>query len=137
MNKIEELLEKDGYYISTSKGSSMLPLLRDAQDTIIIRKKDTYNKYDIVLYTHNNTYILHRIIRRLDQTFLIRGDNCYYNEYIPDKDIIGVLDECYRGEKKINLNSLSYKLYVYIRVHTYPIRLLIFKIRKKLSRNNT
>ena len=128
MNKIEDIIEKEGYYVSTSVGNSMLPFLRDRTDTVVIQKKTDYYKYDVVLYNHNNKYVLHRIIRVLDDVYHIRGDNCYYDEYIKKEDIIGTLVECYRGEQKLNLNSFSYKFYVLRRVYLYPIR----KIHKRI-----
>ena len=133
MNKIEDILEKEGYYASTSVGNSMLPFLRDRTDTVVIQKKTDYYKYDVVLYKHNNKYVLHRIIRVLDDVYHIRGDNCYYDEYIKKENIIGALVDCYRGEQKVNLNSIFYKLYVCIRVYSYPIRSVFNKIKIKIK----
>ena len=133
MNKIEDILEKEDYYISTSVGNSMLPFLRNRKDTIVIQKAISYKKFDIVLYKRNDTYVLHRIIKILPDTFHIRGDNCYYDEYVKHDDIIGVLVECYRGEKKINLNGMLYKIYVYIRINLYPFRLLLKKVQNKVK----
>ena len=133
MHKIEDILQQEGYYISTSVGNSMLPFLRDRTDTIIIKKSTYYKKFDVVLYKSKDKYILHRIISISKDIYHIRGDNCYYDEYIPSKDIIGVMSECYRGEHRVNLNGILYKLYVYYRVYLYPIRLLIKKILHKLK----
>ena len=133
MNKIEDIIEKEGYYISTSVGNSMLPFLRERKDTIVIQKRKQYKKFDVVLYKRKGNYVLHRIIKVLPETFHIRGDNCYYDEYIPHEDIIGVLTKCYRGEKKVKLNSIFYKLYVCIRVYSYPIRSVFNKIKIKIK----
>lgn len=133
MNKIEDIIEKEGYYISTSVGNSMLPFLRERKDTIVIQKREQYKKFDVVLYKRKGNYVLHRIIKVLPETFHIRGDNCYYDEYVKHNDIIGVMVECYRGEKKVNLNSIFYKLYVCIRVYSYPIRSVFNKIKIKIK----
>ena len=133
MNKIEDILEKEGYYISTSVGNSMLPFLRERKDTIVIQKREQYKKFDVVLYKRKGNYVLHRIIKVLPETFHIRGDNCYYDEYVKHNEIIGVMVECYRGEKKVNLNSIFYKLYVCIRVYSYPIRSVFNKIKIKIK----
>ena len=133
MNKIEDIIEKEGYYISTSVGNSMLPFLRDWKDTIVIQKREQYKKFDVVLYKRKGNYVLHRIIKVLPETFHIRGDNCYYDEYVKHNEIIGVMVECYRGEKKVNLNSIFYKLYVCIRVYSYPIRSVFNKIKIKIK----
>ena len=133
MNKIEDIIEKEGYYISTSVGNSMLPFLRERKDTIVIQKRKQYKKFDVVLYKRKGNYVLHRIIKVLPETFHIRGDNCYYDEYVKHNEIIGVMVECYRGEKKVNLNSIFYKLYVCIRVYSYPIRSVFNKIKIKIK----
>ena len=133
MNKIEDIIEKEGYYISTSVGNSMLPFLRERKDTIVIQKREQYKKFDVVLYKRKGNYVLHRIIKVLPETFHIRGDNCYYDEYVKHNEIIGVMVECYRGEKKVNLNSIFYKLYVCIRVYSYPIRSVYNKIKIKIK----
>ena len=133
MNKIEDIIEKEGYYISTSVGNSMLPFLRERKDTIVIQKREQYNKFDVVLYKRKCNYVLHRIIKVLPETFHIRGDNCYYDEYVKHNEIIGVMVECYRGEKKVKLDSLAYKIYVYLRVYLYPIRRIFNKIKSKIK----
>ena len=133
MNKIEDIIEKEGYYISTSVGNSMLPFLRERKDTIVIQKREQYKKFDVVLYKRNGNYVLHRIIKVLPETFHIRGDNCYYDEYVKHTEIIGVMVECYRGEKKVKLDSLAYKIYVYLRVYLYPIRSVFNKIKIKIK----
>ena len=133
MNKIEDIIEKEGYYISTSVGNSMLPFLRERKDTIVIQKREQYKKFDVVLYKRKGNYVLHRIIKVLPETFHIRGDNCYYDEYVKHNDIIGVMVECYRGEKNVKLDSLAYKIYVYLRVYLYPIRSVFNKIKIKIK----
>lgn len=133
MNKIEDIIEKEGYYISTSVGNSMLPFLRERKDTIVIQKREQYKQFDVVLYKRNGNYVLHRIIKVLPETFHIRGDNCYYDEYVKHNEIIGVMVEFYRGEKKVNLNGIFYKLYVCIRVYSYPIRSVFNKIKIKIK----
>ncbi len=134
MNSIEQVIDEEGFFISTTCGYSMYPMLRDRQDNVVIKKQDTYHKYDIVLYKRNDIYILHRIIKVLDKGYIIRGDNCLYHEYDIDDDskIIGCVVECYRGNKKINLNGLGYKLYVRIWNYSFPIRYLFKKIKGKI-----
>lgn len=133
MNKIEDILEKEGYYISTSVGNSMLPFLRDRKDTIVIQKRAQYKKFDVVLYKRNGNYVLHRIIKVFPETFHIRGDNCYYDEYVKHNEIIGVMVECYRGEKKVKLDAIAYKIYVYLRVYLYSIRRIFNRIKSKIK----
>ena len=112
--RIEDILARDGVFISTTSGVSMFPMLRDRQDTVIVR---TYSgrlkKYDVVLYRKGNQYVLHRILKVLPASYIIRGDNCFQKEYdITDNDILGVLREFYRGDKKVELSGFRYRLYI-------------------------
>ena len=62
---IEQILDKDGVYLSTTIGNSMEPMLFDRQNTVVIKKIDhLLNKYEIPLYKRaNSKYVLHRIIK--------------------------------------------------------------------------
>ena len=135
MNKktIEQVLQEQGFYTSTTSGVSMYPMLRDRKDIIVIRKKKTYQKYDVVLYKRNNTYLLHRIIALKDKQYIIRGDNCLAKEYdIDESKVIGYLDECYRNDRKINLKGWKYQCYVRIWHYSFPLRYLFKVIKSKL-----
>lgn len=61
---IQEVLERDGVWISTTAGTSMWPMLRDRRDTIVVRPVEgRLRPYDIALYRRGNAYILHRVIK--------------------------------------------------------------------------
>ena len=54
---IEEALESQGFYMSTTVGVSMFPLLRNRRDTILIRPvTEPLKKYDVPLYKRGNNY---------------------------------------------------------------------------------
>lgn len=114
MNKhIEDIIRDEGVYVSTTVGSSMYPMLRNRKDTIIISPYTGRLKpYDIPLYRRGDQYVLHRILEVRPDSYVIRGDNCIRKEYgITDKQIIGVLSGFYRGNKKINMDGIPYRLY--------------------------
>lgn len=117
LKQIEEVLREEGVFVSTTSGYSMYPMLRDRRDTIAIRTYEgRLKKYDVPLYKSGNKYVLHRIIRVKPDSYVIRGDNCDKKEFgITDEQILGVLTEFYRDDKKIDMNGWKYKMYV--RVH--------------------
>jgi signal peptidase I len=46
----EEIIEKDGYLVYTCKGFSMMPLLRQHRDLVVISKiTEPLKKYDVIL----------------------------------------------------------------------------------------
>ena len=64
----EEELNKSGKLVYTNVGISMLPLLREGKDVMIIEKADDYHRLDAVLFKRpgvegRGKYILHRILK--------------------------------------------------------------------------
>lgn len=133
---IEEVLKADGLFVSTTAGMSMYPMLRNRKDTIVIRPYEgRLRKYDVPLYKRKDTYILHRIVKVLPESYVICGDNCEWKEYdITDEQILGVLTEFYRGEKRIDMQGIGYKLYARIWSNSFPVRMCYRKVKRLASR---
>ena len=133
---IEDILNERGFYISTTVGTSMYPMLRNRRDTVVIRPvTGKLKKYDIPLYRRGDDYVLHRIIGNSEQGYVICGDNCLHREYgITDNEIIGVLSEVIRGSKQVNMNGVGYKCYCRIWVACYPVRYIVKLIYMLLKR---
>ena len=48
-------------------------------------------KYDVPLYKKGDSYVLHRVMEVLPDSYIIRGDNCDQKEYgITDDQILGM-----------------------------------------------
>lgn len=124
---IEEVLASQGVYISTTSGVSMYPMLRDRQDTIIIRPvSGRLKKYEVPLYRRGEDYVLHRIVKVTPEGYVICGDNCLNREYqVTDGEIIGVLRGFYRGDREVDMNGCGYRLYYRFWVAVYPVRYVV------------
>lgn len=133
---IEEILSSDGKYVSTTVGFSMKPLFHDRRDTIIILPKSSrLKKYDVPLYRVGESYILHRIIKVLPDSYVIRGDNCKDKEFgISDEQIIGVLHSFYRKDKYGEVSSLGYRVYSVLIVAAHPFIWACRRVRSCVSR---
>ena len=134
----ESLIERDGVFAQLTKGISMMPLIRQNRDTIIVKKIENAPKEnDVLLYKKNSgKYVLHRVIKGLENGYVIRGDNNFFNEYdIKDEDIIGILEGFYRDDKYIDCNKNKlYKLYIQLNRRTYYLRKCYSKFRSLLSK---
>lgn len=133
----ETLLSKDGYFVYTVKGFSMMPLLRQKRDVVEIRKKGTERckKYDVVLYKRGQQYILHRILKVRQDDYVIAGDHNTYLEYgITDNQILGVMTRIHRNDKDITVDSKLYRSYVHLWCDCYPVRMWMIKAYQKLRR---
>ena len=129
--EIRRVLAEEGVFVSTSVGVSMWPMLRSRKDTIVIEPlKGRLKKFDVPLYYRNDKLILHRVIRVRPEGYDIRGDNCIGTEKNVGEDcILGVLAGFWRGEKKVELSSFSYRFYVRFWHYAFPVRRFLKKMR--------
>ncbi len=133
--EIRRVLSEEGVFVSTSVGVSMWPMLRSRRDTIVIEPlRGRLKKFDVPLYHRNGKLILHRVIRVCPEGYDIRGDNCIGTEKnVPESCILGVLTGFWRGEKKVELSSFSYRCYVRVWHFVFPCRLALKKMRAYLK----
>lgn len=94
-------------------GISMLPMLRDGQDQVVLSPlPEKLKKYDLPLYQRENgKYVLHRIVRVVEN-YTCMGDN----QFVPEPDIrhdqmIAVVTAFYRGENYHSVTQWYYWLY--------------------------
>jgi hypothetical protein len=116
----------------------MLPLLKQGRDIFTVRKKtaDRCKKYDVVLYRRPpNKYVLHRIVKVCEDSYVIRGDNCISNEYgIKDSDIIGVMTCVVRNGREISADSTGFRLYSRVWCALFPIRKSLLLARRAFGK---
>jgi hypothetical protein len=112
---IQEILAESGEVSFVSAGTSMLPTIRDRQDTVtLVKPQGKLKKGDIPFYRRDNgQYILHRVVYVNGDTYVMCGDNQWENEYnIRHDQIIGVLQSFDRKGKTHKVTDLDYRFYV-------------------------
>lgn len=120
---IEALLKEQGVYIGPTVGISMLPMLKNRRDTIVVKPKtERLKRLDVALYKRGDAYVLHRVLQAVDGGYIIRGDNCYSDEHIPEEDVFGVLTEFFRKNKHYYCTDEKYLRYAERRIKTYKTR---------------
>lgn len=134
---IKEILDTTGKYTGLTAGTSMLPLLHEHRDNIIVVKnKDRLKKYDVPVYvTKSGKYIMHRVIEVHDDHYVIIGDNLLHREYVTDDMICGVLVGFYKnGKHYVDCQkSFLYKLYSRVWVALLPIRPAVLLIPRGIG----
>ena len=126
----EEELRTRGKLVYRNCGYSMLPLIRQDRDLIVIepRPDGRCRKYDAVLYKHNEQYVLHRILKVLDHGYVICGDHNWKKDpIIYDEEVLGVLHSVVRDGIEIPADSVRYRIYVHLWCDFFPI--LAFLLR--------
>ena len=133
----EEVLAKNGKLVYTNVGDSMMPLIRQDKDLLIIEPvHGRLKKYDVPLYKRDSgQYVLHRILKVRQEDYVICGDNRWQKEYgITDKHIIGVLTGVVRNGKTIPVTDKKYLLYVHVWCDFFPVRAVLVRVRNKLKK---
>jgi hypothetical protein len=139
-SSIEAEISEKGKLIYTNRGTSMLPLIREGKDMLILERPSfPLRKYDVPLYKpepFHGKYVLHRIIRVRDGLYTLRGDNrIACEENVREDEIVGVLTGVIRsGGKTISVSSFSYKLYSRIWHYLFPVRYLFMRARSAARR---
>ena len=132
--KIEEVLLIEGKYVGPTVGTSMLPMLKERRDTIVVRPKtEKLKPLDVALYRRGNAYVLHRVLTPTEAGYIIRGDNCYSDEIIPEEDVFGVLTEFFSKNKHILCTDKNYLRYAHRRVKTYKFRRFFVCMKIKIK----
>ena len=137
MNKLtyEEILKRDGKYIFTPVGTSMLPLLRQRKDTVLVEDSfGIFKKNDVVLYKRESgEYILHRILKIENDSFTMCGDNqTDLEKGIRKEQILGVMAAFWRGEKMVKTTNPLYRLYTNVWCFSLRLRKIMLSVYRRL-----
>lgn len=110
---IREQIALGGSVRISPRGTSMLPMLRQGVDTVVLSPVTEHlRKYDIPFYRRDNgQFVLHRIIA-VGETYTCIGDNQFEVEPgVRKEQIIAVVSGFTRGGREISVKNLSYRCY--------------------------
>lgn len=142
MPLIKESLSLGRNITFTPRGISMLPMLRNGEDTVTLSPlPQALKKYDIILYKRDNgKYVLHRIIKTGD-TYTCIGDNQFVKELgVESRQIVGVVTRFTRCGKEYSVTDFGYRLYCRFWHYSRFLRRCVRAIWRRVSRffqNNT
>lgn len=136
MEIIRLQLEAGGRANLTVTGSSMLPMLRENWDSVILVPADReLIPGDIALYRNaDERYILHRVIRVEKENYIICGDNQWQPENVPKDRVLAVVSEYAKKGKPHKLTETGYRLYRMVWVKFFCVRKYYIALRRWLGR---
>lgn len=79
-------------------------------------------------------YVLHRVIRKEGEKYLILGDNCAVYEHVPAGDVIGVMTALFRKGKAYNFNSAAHRAYMKLWIRPHSLRAGVIGARIRTRR---
>ncbi|MBQ3226278.1 MAG: S24/S26 family peptidase [Clostridia bacterium] len=126
---LAELIRSGAAVRLTVTGNSMYPMLRDREDTVIIKACSELRRLDVPLYIRDNgQLVLHRMIGKKKGTYTMCGDNQLRKETgITKEQIIGVVESFVRKGKTYSCTNRWYRLYAHLWVPLRKIRPLLLK----------
>lgn len=126
----EDEIKRTGRIIYTNVGDSMMPLIKQGRDVLVISAVNgRLKRYDIPLYKRDSgQYVLHRILKVRKNDYVICGDNRCNKEYgITDRHIIGVLSDIIRDGREIPVTDIKCRIYAHLWCDLFPVRVLIIR----------
>lgn len=112
---MREVLATDGEFSFITHGTSMMPMLRDGVDTIVLVKApEKLKKYDIPLYRRaDGSFVLHRVVGEDKDGYILIGDNQIDYEHGVKHSQIEAKAVAYIKDKvRHELGTVSDKLYI-------------------------
>ena len=135
VQSIQQVLQTQGVYVGVVFGDSMQPMLDSRTDTVVVKAKtDRLRVGEVALFHNGENYVLHRIIAVHEDGYLTRGDNRFAVEWVEEAEVLGVLTEFYKGEKRISCQDKRYLRYMKKSLRFYALRRFAFRVKNKLKR---
>ena len=118
------------------KGNSMLPMIRDGKDEIILEKpnEQSFQKGRLLLaQLSDGQFVLHRV-KEIDHTHIIlQGDgNLAFTETCTVENIIAEATTVIKGGKAIKVGSVKWKMYRYLWPESYLLRRIALGIYRRI-----
>lgn len=128
---IIEELERGRSVQFTVSGSSMMPWIVNNRDSVnlISAKNIELKKGDIILFEpFKDTYVLHRIMSVRPEGYMTIGDgNLYPDGYTSRESVIAKVISISRKDKKIDCESVKWKVIFRIWMFLRPVRKYLLK----------
>ena len=111
---MKEVIESGGEFTFYPHGTSMLPLIRQGEDQVVLVEPKDIKVGDIVFYRRNDGhFVLHRLVKITKGQYVMCGDNQYLLEHgITDKHILAKVKAVIRDGKIVDETIPQYRSYV-------------------------
>ncbi|MBQ4137807.1 MAG: S24/S26 family peptidase [Clostridia bacterium] len=112
---IREVIESGGEFTMKTHGISMKPMLSDGNDSVVlVSVPEEIKTGDVIFYKRDNgQYVLHRVVGKRKDGYVLRGDNQIINEYGVKKEaVIAIVKAYIKNSQRIETEDKEYRKYV-------------------------
>lgn len=133
----EEVLRAGGCFRLFPSGRSMLPLLREGRDSVLLLPPTDLRRYDILLVrAPNGRFLLHRAIALDGESVTLAGDALLETEGpFPLSCVLSRVGTVYRDEKEYDPRSRRAQLAARLRALRRRLLAPLVRLRSKTKRN--
>ena len=119
------------------RGTSMLPMLRQGRDSVVLSKPSAaLKRFDLPLYRRDDgKYVLHRIVKT-GPTYTCMGDHQFAEETgIRPDQILAVVTAFYRDDRFCPVTAVGYRMYCVFWHCSRPVRRFVHRVAGWLKRH--
>lgn len=123
--------------VFSPKGTSMLPLIRQGIDRVVLKKApEKLKKYDLPLYLRKSgQFVLHRVVGMDKDGYIMCGDNQFQHEHgIKQEQILAIADGIYKGDEFVSFDDKKYLDYCKKQVVKMQFYGIYFRARRFAGR---
>ena len=135
---IREVIDKGGTFTMMPRGTSMLPLIRQGKDSVILSPlKEETLPGDVVLYKRDNgQFVLHRVMMAKNGVYTMCGDNqVVFEKGIENRHLIAIASGIIRDGKEITFSeNEKYLSYTKKILSEKKRKNLFYRIRKPIKK---
>lgn len=116
-----EVIAKGGTFRFYPRGTSMLPMLREGEDSVELARADAFAEGDVLFYRRSGgAFVLHRLIVA-GETLTLCGDHQNMLEYgVRREQVLAKLVGFYKGETYHTVTERDYLAYAKKMVRRFP-----------------
>lgn len=138
---MKEVIDSGGEFTFFPHGTSMMPLIRQGLDSVVLVMAEDLKEGDAVFYQRDNgQFVLHRIVKIKDGQYIMCGDNQYELEYgIERRHILAKVKAIKRDGYTVDDSIPEYRKYVkglaFMRLKR-KVGVKLYKIKNKILKKN-
>lgn len=140
---MKEQIDSGKTVVFSPKGTSMLPLIRQGVDKVVLTKAPAeLKKYDLPLYLRTNgQFVLHRVVGRNKNGYVMCGDNQFkYEPNVKPEQILAVACAIYKGDEYISFDDKKYLAYCkkqVVKMRFYGVYVCIMRMGSRIKHKIT
>jgi signal peptidase len=135
MDLIREKLEENGEVQLTVSGNSMLPFFHDRRTEVTLAKPQrSLRRGDIILFSYQNNWVLHRILRIRKDLIITAGDALTTVESIAPGVVLAIVTKFRNDDRETDVRKFSYRLRVGIWMFFRPLRRILMRFYHRIKK---